>query len=90
MDSFNDDLRNSNLRSDAELPAIIDQYEKTLKETLEKHAPLKKELLRFDYERLGITRKSVKPKKSVGDPTVVGNHIDYVSVERCVLNSVRL
>ena len=31
-----------NLRSDAELPAIVDQYEKTLKETLEKHAPLKR------------------------------------------------
>ena len=42
MDSFNNGLRNLNLRSDAELPAIVDQYEKTLKETLEKHAPLKR------------------------------------------------
>ena len=28
MDSFNNDLRNLNLKSDAELPAIVDQYEK--------------------------------------------------------------
>ena len=41
MDSFNDDLRKVNFSSDAELPTIIDRYEKTLKETLEKHAPLK-------------------------------------------------
>ena len=45
MDSFTDDLRNSNLKSEADLHAIIDQYEKTLKETLEKHAPLKRRTL---------------------------------------------
>ena len=39
LDSFNDDLENSNFRNDTELSTIIDQYEKTLKETLEKHAP---------------------------------------------------
>ena len=40
MDSFNKDLRKSNFSSDSELPTIIDQYEKTLEETLQKHAPL--------------------------------------------------
>ena len=45
MDSFNNDLRNLNLRSDAKLPAIVDQYEKTLKETLEKHAPIKRKTI---------------------------------------------
>ena len=40
MDSFNEDLRKSNLSNNGELPTIIDQYEKTLKETLQKHAPL--------------------------------------------------
>ena len=42
MDSFNEDLRKSNFSSDSELPTIIDQYEKTLEETLQKHAPLKR------------------------------------------------
>ena len=42
MDSFNEDLRKSNFNSDSELPTIIDQYEKTLEETLQKHAPLKR------------------------------------------------
>ena len=49
MDGFNNDLRNLNFRSDAELPAIVDQYEKTLKETLEKHAPLKRRTITFDH-----------------------------------------
>ncbi len=42
MDSFNEDLRKSNLSNNGELPTIINQYEKTLKETLQKHAPLKR------------------------------------------------
>ncbi|CAB4030953.1 Hypothetical predicted protein, partial [Paramuricea clavata] len=42
MDSFNEDLGKSNFSSDSELPTIIDQYEKTLEETLQKHAPLKR------------------------------------------------
>ena len=42
MDSFNEDQRKSNFSSDSELPTIIDQYEKTLEETLQKHAPLKR------------------------------------------------
>ncbi len=81
MDSFNEDLRKSNLSNNGELPTIIDQYEKTLKETLQKHAPLK---------RLGIIRKLAKPKDSVGNLSVVGEHLDYVSIERCMLNSVGL
>jgi hypothetical protein len=39
MDSFNEDLRKSNFSSDSELPTIIDQYEKTLEETLRLSAP---------------------------------------------------
>jgi hypothetical protein len=39
MDSFNEDLRKSNFSSDSELPTIIDQYEKTLEETLRPSAP---------------------------------------------------
>ena len=90
LDSFNNELRNLNFRSDAELPAIVDQYEKTLKETIEKHAPLKRRTITLRPLAPGITRKSVKPKDSVGDSSVGGDRRDYVSTERCMLNSVRL
>ena len=44
MDSFNEDLRKSNvlLSSYHELSPLIEQYERTLKETLDKYAPLKR------------------------------------------------
>ena len=91
MDSFTDDLRNSNLRGDAELPDFIDQYEKTLKETLEKHAPLKRRTITLPQSAAWYNEKISKAKRqrrrferrwrSSGD---------YISIERCMLNSVRL
>ncbi|CAB4011151.1 Hypothetical predicted protein [Paramuricea clavata] len=43
MDSFNENLRESNFSSDS--PTIIDQYKKTLENTLQKHAPLKRRII---------------------------------------------
>ena len=46
MDSFNDDLKQSNLltTNTLDLTNLIDLYENTLKETLEKHAPLRQRM----------------------------------------------
>ena len=63
MDTFNDDLRNSNLRRDAELPVIIDQYEKTSKETLEKHAPLKRRTITLPQSAAWYNEKICKAKR---------------------------
>ena len=43
MSSFNDDLKQSNLLSTStlDLMGLIEKYENTLTETLERHAPLK-------------------------------------------------
>ena len=40
-DSFNEDLKMPDLDDDYDLQALIDKYENTLKETLQKHAPQK-------------------------------------------------
>ena len=42
MSSFNQDLEVLNFDDDYDLPVLIDKYENTLKETLQKHAPLKR------------------------------------------------
>lgn len=44
MNSFNDDLKQSNLltTNTLDLMSLTEQYENTLKETLEKHAPLRR------------------------------------------------
>ena len=47
MDSFNDDLKQSNLltTNTLDLTDLIEQYENTLTETLEKHAPLRQRVI---------------------------------------------
>ena len=47
MDSFNDDLKQSNLltTNTLDLTSLTEQYENTLKETLEKHAPLRRRVI---------------------------------------------
>ena len=45
MSSFNQDLEVLNFEDDHDLPVLIDKYENTLKETLQKHAPLKRRLI---------------------------------------------
>ena len=45
MSSFNQDLEVLNFDDDYDLPILIDKYENTLKETLQKHAPLKRRLI---------------------------------------------
>ena len=45
MSSFNQDLEVLNFDDDYDLPVLIDKYENTLKETLQKHAPLKRRLI---------------------------------------------
>ena len=47
MDSFTDDLKQSNLltTNTLNLTTLPEQYENTLKETLETHAPLRRRLL---------------------------------------------
>ena len=45
--SFNDDLKQSNLLSTStfDLTGLIEKYENTLTETLERHAPLKRRVI---------------------------------------------
>ena len=47
MNSFNDDLKQSNLltTNPLDLMSLTERYENTLKETLEKHAPLRRRLI---------------------------------------------
>ena len=47
MSSFNDDLKQSNLLSTStlDLTGLIEKYENTLTETLERHAPLKRRVI---------------------------------------------
>jgi hypothetical protein len=47
MESFNEDLKNSTLLlgNHQELSVIVEHYEKTLEETLDKHAPLKRRMI---------------------------------------------
>ena len=47
IDRFKDDLQNSNLLLDdhTDLPLLIDMYEKTLRNTLDSHAPIKQRLI---------------------------------------------
>ena len=47
MDSFNDDLKQSNLLTinTPDLTGLIEQYENTLTKTLEKHAPLRRRII---------------------------------------------
>ena len=51
MSSFNQDLEVLNFDDDYDLPVLIDKYEKTLKETLQKHAPLKRRLITIRWRR---------------------------------------
>jgi hypothetical protein len=84
-----EDLRNSSFSSDSELPTIIDQYEKSLEETLQKHAPLNEELLLPGHhdQPHGITKKLVKPKDTVEDTSVGGEHLDCALTKRYILNN---
>ena len=47
MDSFTDDLKQSNLltTNTLDLTSLTEQYENTLKETLEMHAPLRRRVI---------------------------------------------
>jgi hypothetical protein len=91
MDSFNEDLRKSNFSSDSELPTIIDQYEKTFGRNFTETCAFKTKnsVLLSGYQHHGITRKLVKPKDSVEDSSVVGEHLNCALTKRYILNNVR-
>ena len=66
MSSFNQDLEVLNFDDDYDLPVLIDKYENTLKETLQKHAPLKRRItIRPSSPR--YNEEIGKKKENVGD-----------------------
>ena len=72
------------------LPLLISA--KTLKKKLQKHARLKRRTITLRSSETWYNEEIGKAKKkdSVGDSSVVDEHPDYISIERCMLNSVRL
>jgi hypothetical protein len=82
-----EDLRKSNFSSDSELPTIIDQYEKTLEETLQKHAPLKRRTITLRPSAPWYNEEISKAKNTIEDTSVAGEHLDCALTKRYILNN---
>ena len=65
--SFNQDLEVLNFHDDYDLPVLIDKYKNTLKETLQKHAPLKRRLITIrpssPWYNEEISKEKIKRRK---------------------------
>ena len=68
MSSFNQDLEGLNFDDDYDLPVLIDKYENTLKETLQKHAPLKRRLITIRPSSPWYNEKIGKEKRKRRKP----------------------
>ena len=75
MDTFNENLKESNFSSDS--PTIIDQYEKTLEITLQKHAPLKRRIITLRQSAPWYNEEIGKAKRqrAVEDSSVVNERL---------------
>ena len=82
MDSFNDDLKQSNLltTNTLDLTGLIEQYENTLTKTLEKHAPLRQRV---------ISRVLVMPRENARSWNAAGKRQDCALIDRCMPTSAR-
>ena len=67
MSSFNQDLEVLNFDDDYDLPVLIDKYENTPKETLQKHASLKRRLITIRPSSPSYNGEIGKEKENVGD-----------------------
>ena len=67
MDSFNEDLKIPDLDDDYDLPALVDRYENTLKETLQKHAPQERRIITLRPSSPWYNEEIGKEKKNVGN-----------------------
>ena len=93
MDSFNDDLKQSDLltTNTFDLTGLIEKYENTLTETLQRHAPLKRRMITLrpsaPWYHEGIS--DLTPRENVGSWSAAGDRRDCVSTDRCMSTSAR-
>ena len=90
MSSFNQDLEGLNFDDDYDPPVLIDKYENMLKETLQKHTPLKQRLITIHPSLPWYNEEIGKEKrKRTKLERRSHTHLDYVLIDNCMLNNVK-